>query len=80
MSQNGAKVQDRLRPEGDTPPPVIGALSDHLQLMRVWCPGLPGGAGAFAGVAAEECGNREQAIESQSGGAVSAEPAGEEGA
>uniref|UniRef100_A0A3P9KQ52 RUN domain-containing protein 3A n=1 Tax=Oryzias latipes TaxID=8090 RepID=A0A3P9KQ52_ORYLA len=59
---------------------LLHALSGHLQLMRVWCPGLPGGAGAFAGVAAEECGNREQAIESQSGGAVSAEPAGEEGA
>lgn len=42
--------------------------------------GLPGGAGAPAGVAAEECGDGEQVSESQGGGAYSPEPTGEEGA
>lgn len=42
--------------------------------------GLPGGAGASAGVAAKERGNGEQASESQGGGADGPDPAGEEGA
>lgn len=42
--------------------------------------GLPGGAGASAGVAAEERGDGEQVSESQGGGADGPEPTGEEGA
>ena len=42
--------------------------------------GLPGGAGAAAGVAAEERGDGEQAPAVPTGGADGAEPAGEEGA
>lgn len=42
--------------------------------------GLPGGAGAPAGVAAEERGDGEQVSESQGGRADGPEPAGEEGA
>lgn len=40
--------------------------------------GLPGGAGAPAGVAAEECGDGQQVSESQGGGADAPESTGEE--
>lgn len=42
--------------------------------------GLPGGAGAPAGVAAEERGDGEQVSKSKGGGADGPEPTGEEGA
>lgn len=42
------------------------------------CAGLLGGAGAPAGVPAEECGDGEQAFESKGGGADGPEPEGEE--
>lgn len=48
--------------------------------MSLRCVGVSGGAGAPAGVAAEERGDGEQASPSQGGGADTTGSAGEEGA
>lgn len=81
VPQDGAEVQDRLRPEGLEK--TNGRREKNVlvpSLSRASSAGIPGGAGAPARVAAEERGDGEQVSEGQGGGADGAGPAGEEGA